>query len=287
LDENLHAKLCGFSLAQLITDLQPLESANLGFVEWRAPELFIPQQLPNEKSDVYSFGMVLWELATHQKPYAGFATSIAIMDNVLRGGREKIPDNCLFGDIIKDCWGRVPEERPTLQQIIEKLESLDVNVTNALKEKTELPDPANVPKDITPEKILGHVVRIRCVPTSADDTEIIHAQEETIRKLVSEHGGECCCNCEGDFLCTFCFADEKTDMFCFAESKSDVQKFLSELHEEACIKGKAFAVCLNGYISRVKGENGFEYSGKVVDECKRKLDEDCEKVKHRIGNAKG
>jgi serine/threonine protein kinase len=46
-------------------------NSKVGSLNWCAPEILLQSMPYTDKADVYSFGMVLWELLTHEAPFAG------------------------------------------------------------------------------------------------------------------------------------------------------------------------------------------------------------------------
>jgi serine/threonine protein kinase len=67
LDESFNVKICDFGLARL-RDLSTVLTANVGTVQWMAPEVLTGRQY-DESVDVYSLGLVAWEMMTGKCPY--------------------------------------------------------------------------------------------------------------------------------------------------------------------------------------------------------------------------
>ncbi|KAL6064370.1 Serine/threonine-protein kinase STY46 [Balamuthia mandrillaris] len=96
-----------------------------GTLNWLPPEVLNAEQRSKE-ADVWSFGMVLWELLSEQVPFQDMSQLeiiLAIMEN-------KMPsfptDDCPpeYAELIRDCWQPQPEERPSFQEILTRLEAL-------------------------------------------------------------------------------------------------------------------------------------------------------------------
>nr|CAH8838851.1 unnamed protein product [Trichobilharzia regenti] len=100
-------------------------------VKWLAHEALIERKY-NKATDVWSVGITLWELITKgQQPYANI--DAFEMPAVLRSGyRLKKPQNCPddLWKIIYACWKANPSSRPTVSQLITRLEAFKVAVTN-------------------------------------------------------------------------------------------------------------------------------------------------------------
>mmetsp|Transcript_9386 Transcript_9386/g.20867 ORF Transcript_9386/g.20867 Transcript_9386/m.20867 type:complete len:131 (-) Transcript_9386:151-543(-) len=66
-------------------------------------------------ADVYSFGVMLWEMLTTEKPYAGYNKKMHNDIVVVKGGRPQINDKwspSLVG-FLKSCWHQDLTRRPT------------------------------------------------------------------------------------------------------------------------------------------------------------------------------
>lgn len=78
------------------------------------------------KSDVWPFGVVLWELCTMGGiPYPG-VTNRELCRLLKSGYRMAKPDICSdeLYELMLDCWKEEPDERPSFEQLIPKLEKM-------------------------------------------------------------------------------------------------------------------------------------------------------------------
>lgn len=125
LGDGLRAKLSDFGLATVKTNSGRHSSSVKGTPHWMAPEV-INGEADTEASDVYSLGMVLWELATHQRPYAHLPKPMQVLAQVMQGKQETIPDHCPpgFKQLILDCWSLATEKRPKAIQVSSRLQPL-------------------------------------------------------------------------------------------------------------------------------------------------------------------
>ena len=71
----------------------PNTNAQLGTWQWAAPEILLAQRA-TEKSDIFSFGVVLWEVATGQRPERGLLREIRAPEECPEGVKALI-DACL------------------------------------------------------------------------------------------------------------------------------------------------------------------------------------------------
>ncbi len=81
----------------------------------------------SSKSDVWAFGVTAWEIFTlGATPYAQVPTQ-DVAGEVCRGLR--LPGTCpQFGEdlyaLMVDCWQVDPDERPSFQQVVDRLQHL-------------------------------------------------------------------------------------------------------------------------------------------------------------------
>jgi serine/threonine protein kinase len=133
LTSDMRAKVCDFGLATLQTLTSSARATGgggaAGTYPWFAPELFQGAK-SNEKSDIYAFGVVLWELLTCDVPFDGL-TETQVRGLLEQGKRPEIPQPLPEGfppefvSLICSCWDQSPELRPTAQQALAALISMD------------------------------------------------------------------------------------------------------------------------------------------------------------------
>lgn len=120
LDENWTAKVCDFGLARVKSASATM--SRVGTPQWMAPEL-LREDRYSEKVDVFSFGVILWELATLQKPYDSLSPLRVIFVVGQTNARLKVPDDCprVLKNLVEWCFSE-DGDRPTFDQIMEILE---------------------------------------------------------------------------------------------------------------------------------------------------------------------
>ena len=91
-------------------------------IRWMAPESLDNREF-SPATDVWSFGVLLWEMYyPNQLPYAEL-NSVQVLSKVLSGHRLPIPPNypSTVARIMKACWQREPEKRPSFLLISQTL----------------------------------------------------------------------------------------------------------------------------------------------------------------------
>ncbi|XP_078371996.1 uncharacterized protein LOC144655586 [Oculina patagonica] len=94
-------------------------------VKWMAPESLY-KQIFTSKSDVWSYGVVMWEIATVGGTPYPLLGNAELMRRLKTGYRMEKPDMCSdnFYAMMLDCWKQDRDERPSFQELLERLEQL-------------------------------------------------------------------------------------------------------------------------------------------------------------------
>jgi serine/threonine protein kinase len=138
--KNLIIKLSDFGLSRLKLECLSNGAAKAEVsVRWRAPETFtrdytkIRDSLEAQKpADMYSYGVLLWEMATRQKPFHIYSEKkVAELLNL--GTREEVPIiwPAHLKTIILNLWSYSPVSRPTAEQVLKLLQDPIFNITQA------------------------------------------------------------------------------------------------------------------------------------------------------------
>uniref|UniRef100_A0A3Q3M1H7 Ankyrin repeat and kinase domain containing 1 n=1 Tax=Mastacembelus armatus TaxID=205130 RepID=A0A3Q3M1H7_9TELE len=141
LDDHLHVKISDFGLVHweegMSKKLFMEELIARGNISYIPPETFTQcPDPPGITFDVYSFGIVMWEILTQQKPYAGM-----MLLQVSHGKRpcvemipEQKPHECdQMINIMQQCWDQDHRKRPQFSDTVRK--------TEALSELLKIPGP--------------------------------------------------------------------------------------------------------------------------------------------------
>lgn len=117
--EEVKIKLCDFGYAVKIND-KFIDPNRSGTKAYHAPEV-IKDKLYGYKSDLFAAGCVFQSTITqcncYDSDYPGSDS------NILAGNREPLPSdtNPLFRQIIEECSREVPENRPTAEEVVNRL----------------------------------------------------------------------------------------------------------------------------------------------------------------------
>ncbi|CAB4388451.1 unnamed protein product [Rhizophagus irregularis] len=90
------------------------------------------------KLDIYSVGVLFWELSSGQPPFATEEYDIDLALEISQGRREEpifnTPENYI--KIYTECWDNEPDNRPTINQVLERLKEIITKTTE--NHQTEL-----------------------------------------------------------------------------------------------------------------------------------------------------
>jgi len=109
-----------------------------GTTRWMSPELLDPEVKDHRRtveSDCYALGMVIYEVLNERVPFYGYRNEI-ISGKVLRGGRPDKPEGAEGGwftddvwEILERCWMPQPGDRPSINEILQRLERVSTSWT--------------------------------------------------------------------------------------------------------------------------------------------------------------
>lgn len=119
----LTLKICDFGTA---CDLSTYMTNNKGSAAWMAPEVFEGHSY-TEKCDVFSWGIILWEILSRRKPFDDIGgNACRILWAVHVGQRPPLLENCPepIENLMVSCWNKVPEFRPSMDEIVEIMTQL-------------------------------------------------------------------------------------------------------------------------------------------------------------------
>ncbi|OMO79446.1 hypothetical protein CCACVL1_13675 [Corchorus capsularis] len=124
-DKNWNVKVGDFGLSRFKNGTFLTTKSGRGTPQWMAPEV-LRNEPSNEKSDVFSFGVILWELMTVSVPWNNLnplqiVGVVGFMDR-----RLELPESLdpRLASIIRDCWQSDPGNRPSFEEIINRMSSM-------------------------------------------------------------------------------------------------------------------------------------------------------------------
>ncbi|RIA98229.1 kinase-like domain-containing protein [Glomus cerebriforme] len=138
-------KLADCGLSKRIDESSNSQKNIFGLVPYVEPKIFNRKrdsnnQLQiyslNKKSDVYSIGVLLWEISSGRPPFCNEPYDIGLAIEILQGLRET-PITNTSKDYIKiytDCWNGEPEDRPTINQVVNELKMIIIKENIIIKD---------------------------------------------------------------------------------------------------------------------------------------------------------
>ncbi|XVE57829.1 hypothetical protein DITRI_Ditri04bG0121600 [Diplodiscus trichospermus] len=121
-DRNWNVKVGDFGLSRWKNATFLTTKSGRGTPQWMAPEV-LRNEPSNEKCDVFSFGVILWELMTVSIPWNNL-NSLQVVGVVgFMDRRLDLPEGLdpRVASIIRDCWQSDPQNRPSFEDIINRM----------------------------------------------------------------------------------------------------------------------------------------------------------------------
>ncbi|CAD5215433.1 unnamed protein product [Bursaphelenchus xylophilus] len=124
LGEDMTVKISDFGLSVATAEVKESKLMKVP-IKWLAPET-LGKGIFSVKTDVYSFGVMMWEVYTYCKndPYSNMPNSEARI-SIQSGKTLDVPAGIptFAEEIMKDCWKKEPEGRPSFSQIVDRFTS--------------------------------------------------------------------------------------------------------------------------------------------------------------------
>lgn len=133
IDKRGMVKITDFGLAALAPDDTRTGgwlTAETGTYRWMAPEVCMHEQY-SRSADVFSFGCVLYELITHEVPFADRSPLQAAVAVSLNNIRPELPAGLppTVAELLNNCWLRDPAARPSFSSVRLVLDALPACLT--------------------------------------------------------------------------------------------------------------------------------------------------------------
>lgn len=131
-------KLFDFGVAKEMTPGESMTGA-AGSLRYMAPEAAL-RKTYGPSVDVYSFGILLYEVASLNKPFRGYDANTHMQKVVIGGER---PYACIpwfppgLTKLIEDCWSQIASNRPNFEEVVKSLESIIEDATAAAAEEAD------------------------------------------------------------------------------------------------------------------------------------------------------
>lgn len=130
IDKNFHPHISDFGLSKFTKAGHSKDMSRFGGTpEYMAPEI-ISSKPYNEKVDVYAFGIIMFQVVTDCMPYPLFESGKMalyqfhqkVVEQKYRPSFEDcFPVNPALKELIQQCWSAKPEDRPSFEEIFNRL----------------------------------------------------------------------------------------------------------------------------------------------------------------------
>jgi serine/threonine protein kinase len=90
-----------------------------GVLPYVAPELLKGAEY-SKKADIYSFAIIMWEICSGIRPYAGTAHDMNMARDICEGKRPPVPPGTpsFYSELMKSCWDANPRNRPDASEVL-------------------------------------------------------------------------------------------------------------------------------------------------------------------------
>lgn len=135
MDKSFYPKIRNFNLIIKCDDescKKPIKTTP----EYTAPEI-IMREPSSKPMDVYAFGMIVYEIVTLHHPYEEIE-NLNVVHVIQKVGNGQLPEfpkstPIVYQKLIKRCWAKNPDERPTFDEIVLLLRTNPEFVTENVK----------------------------------------------------------------------------------------------------------------------------------------------------------
>ncbi|GBC06905.1 hypothetical protein RclHR1_07130004 [Rhizophagus clarus] len=128
-------KLADLGSSKRIEESSNFQSKLFGIITYIDPQIFdikrdnnnqVQTYSLNRKCNIYSIGIILWEISSGRPPFCNEPYDFNLAMKISQGLREKsIPNTPKdYTKIYTDCWNNEPENRPTINQVIARLNTI-------------------------------------------------------------------------------------------------------------------------------------------------------------------
>ncbi|CAG8478551.1 5696_t:CDS:2 [Ambispora leptoticha] len=123
---NGHMKIADYGLGKDLED-SACDSIHGGIVPYTEPKYLNDKKFQrNKPSDIYAYGVLLWHISSGYYPFSQESIKkVDLQVDIIKGKREQVISGTpgQYEDLYKRCWAPEPEDRPTIEEIMEILNS--------------------------------------------------------------------------------------------------------------------------------------------------------------------
>lgn len=141
---------------------------------WTAPEVLKGRTPYTTASDVYAYGITMYEIYARQPPYAGEDISEVLSKIKKKNKRPRAPSTMSqkVAFMFKDCIGRKPGGRPTLNELAARIERLSTEDFDYLTSGNTNDTPVMFPAHVAKALSKGHTVE----PDAFRDATVVYCE---------------------------------------------------------------------------------------------------------------
>ncbi|RUS17574.1 kinase-like domain-containing protein [Endogone sp. FLAS-F59071] len=127
-----HSMIIDIGIGNTIESLHNRPNEVYGRIEYLPPEAFTKSQMPfTRQYDIYCLGTLLWQLTAQFSP-RGTARDSPYPDLVDELREEPVPGTPIaYEEIYRKCWKLDPKDRPTVDEVLSDLESIEEELVDA------------------------------------------------------------------------------------------------------------------------------------------------------------
>eukprot|EP01107_Rhizomastix_libera_P017538 TRINITY_DN847_c1_g1_i1.p1 TRINITY_DN847_c1_g1~~TRINITY_DN847_c1_g1_i1.p1 ORF type:complete len:1221 (+),score=313.37 TRINITY_DN847_c1_g1_i1:47-3709(+) len=124
----VRGKISDFGTSRTIFDTEHQKlTKGVGTPLFMAPEL-LENKNYSLPSDIYSLSLTFWFIWEQVDPFSELKSNFTLYQKVMDGVRPELNPKCPFSDLIKMMWSPEPSDRPTAEQVKERIECLEKTI---------------------------------------------------------------------------------------------------------------------------------------------------------------
>ncbi|CAG8471481.1 11991_t:CDS:2 [Ambispora gerdemannii] len=129
---NGHIKISDFGLSKNINSLSTSTSGFFGAIPYIEPKTLIDHRYKKDKrSDIYGLGVLFWEISSCCIPFKDYISNYQSLTGKISDGLREDPiinTPLEYMLLYKDCWQPEPTDRPLIQMVCSRLESIRIDI---------------------------------------------------------------------------------------------------------------------------------------------------------------